>query len=375
MKLHSPTNGRELLPDGPHALTDGAGTRWPVVDGIPFLRAGREALAAAALECLDAGDRAGALALLLADADPWWDEPPPPEAELRRVVEDAGSLSLREAMARLGWGRVGDYFAHRWTDPTYLAGLALVEAHLGEANSAFELGGGIGHYAAALADAGLAVTMSDIVFGKLWVARHWVVPRQVELVCFDAALIWPVRERFDLVLCQDAFYFLEPKAEIAGHLREAAADVLLVGHVHNRDWPNYSAGAAVTAGELAALFPGARWYDDAELTRAAVEARAPCGQPPSELSDAEAFAVVLGGGEPRPVAGRLGTPGEGARLRRNPLYDAAGNRRWPSERYGAEYGPRATYPEATAAPATATLTADTLPALRRRELVHLPERW
>lgn len=375
MKLHSPTSGRELHSEGPHALTDGAGERWPVVDGIPFLRAGREALAAAALEHLDGGDRVGALALLLADADPWWDEPPPLEAELRRVVEDAGSISLRDAMARLGWGRVGDYFAHRWTDPTYLAGLALVEAHLGEAQTAFELGGGIGHYVAALADAGLAVAMSDIVFGKLWVARHWVVPASVELVCFDAAEPWPVRERFDLVLCQDAFYFLEPKAEIATRLREAASGTLLIGHVHNRDWPNYSAGAAVTAAELNALFPHARWYDDAELTRAAVEARAPHSQAPSDLSHAEAFAVVLGSSEPRPVAGRLGTPGEGARLRRNPLYDAGGRRRWPSERYGVEYGPRATYPEATTVPATATLTADTLPALRRRELVHLPERW
>ena len=374
MRLYSPTSGRDLVPHGPHALTDGAGERWPVVDGIPFLRAGRETLAQAALARLDGGDRVGALALLLADADPWWDEPPPPEADLRRVVEEAGAISLREAMARLGWGRVGDYFAHRWTDPTYLAGLALVEAHMGGAASAFELAGGIGHYAAAMAHAGLRVAMCDIVFGKLWVARHWVVPADVELVCFDAARPWPVRDRFDLVLCQDAFYFLEPKAEIAARLRDLAAGPLLVGHVHNRHWPNYSAGAAVGADELDALFPGARWYDDVELTLAAVEARAPAAGTPTELAGAEAFALAVGAGEAKVIRGRLGAQ-EGAPLRRNPLYGDDSRRRWPSPRYAAEYGPRATYPATTDAPERAALDAATLPALRRRELVQLPERW
>lgn len=374
MNLHSPVSGLPLRPEGVHALIDGAGERWPVVDGIPFLRAGREALAQDALARLDAGDTVGATALLLADADPWWDEPPPPHDALRAVVEQADALSLREAMARLGWGRVGDYFAHRWTDPTYLAGLALAEAHIGQARTAFELAGGIGHYAAALAGAGLTVTASDIVWGKLWVARHWVVPASVDLVCFDAAHPWPLRDPFDLVLCQDAFYFLEPKAEIAARLREAAAGPLLVGHVHNRHWPNYSAGAGVSADELDALFPGARWYDDAELTRATVEARAPVAQPPSALGAAEAFAVALGGGEPDVVRGRLGAE-PGARLSRNPLYDDAGRIRWPSLRYAAEYGPRATYPEVTNAPAEARADATTLPALRRRELVQLPERW
>ncbi|MBE7218642.1 MAG: methyltransferase type 11, partial [Caulobacteraceae bacterium] len=169
MKLRSPVSGQPLAPEGPHALSDGAGERWPVVDGVPYLRAGSRALADAALERLDGGDREGALALLLAENDAWWDEPPPPEAALRAVVREADALSLREVMRRLGWGRVGDYFAHRWTDPTFVAGLALTDAHWTAPSTAFELACGVGGHLRALAAAGVRVAGGDVVFAKLWV--------------------------------------------------------------------------------------------------------------------------------------------------------------------------------------------------------------
>ena len=85
MKLVSPTSGRELTPDRAHALTDGAGERWPVVDGIPFLRAGREALAAKALERLDADDRASALALPVVMLVTWLQARHPPRLPLALV--------------------------------------------------------------------------------------------------------------------------------------------------------------------------------------------------------------------------------------------------------------------------------------------------
>jgi hypothetical protein len=69
-------------------------------------------------------------------------------------------------------------------------------------------------------------------------------------------------------------------------------------------------------------------------------------------------------------------PPPGTRLRRNPLYEA-GAIRWPSERYEREYGPLATYPMRTEAPAEAVAGADPLvdALARRRVLVDLPERW
>ena len=379
--LHSPVTGAALAIDGPHALSEPDGRRWPVVDGIPFLRTGRDGLAAAALGRLDAGDRVGALAALLADQDDWWTGPAPDPADLARLVADAGSLTLRDAMGLLGFGRVGDYFAHRWSDPTYLAGLALIEAHRApETRTVFELACGIGHYGREFTRRGAAYAGADVVFAKLWLARHWVVGNDARLVCFDAASPWPVAEgAFDLVLCQDAFYFLEPKDAILRRLRGLVGEGgwLAIGHVHNREAENYSAGRAVTAEEIAAHFPDGIIYDDFELTRALVEVRAPVPRAPGDLRRVEAFAVAADLGtrrESRALDGGYALPPDGAALCVNPLYggDHPPSIRYPSERYAAEYGPLATYPSTFAEPDAAAARAA---AIRCRALVDLPARW
>lgn len=368
-----------FAPDTPHSVRDASGGRRPVLDGIPFLRAGREALAAEALARLDAGDDEGALAALLADQDDWWTGPVAEPAAVRELVRARDRLSLREAMSLLAWGPVADYFMHRWSDPVFLAGLALVEAHWAAPRHAFELACGIGHHLRELARLGVQTTGADVVFAKLWVARHWVAP-DARLLCLDAAQNLPPLGRFDLVACHDAFYFLEPKAAILARLRELlepARGVLAIGHVHNREWPNSSAGAAVTAAELAALLPDATLYDDAELTLALAEARAPHPAPAASLRGAEAFAAVAGPGlaPPRAVSGLLALPPPRAKLRRNPLYGDGGDIVWPSDRYRQEYAARATYPPASNAASSAVLSAATAEPARRRELVHLPERW
>ncbi|HYF56543.1 MAG TPA: methyltransferase domain-containing protein [Salinarimonas sp.] len=380
--LACPVSGAPLRPEGPHALAGPAG-RWPVVDGIPYLRVGREALAREALRALDAGDREGALVLLLADQDDWWTGPRPDEEGLRRLVREGARLTLRDALGLLAFGRVGDYFLHRWSDPTFLAGLALLEAHRGGERTAFELACGIGHYLRELQLRGLEVAGADVVFAKLWVARHWVLARPAELLCFDAGAPWPVRPRADLALCHDALYFLEPKREIVERLRAVAGQRgwLALGHVHNRENAGFSAGAAMTADEVAALLPDALAYDDAELTRALVEARAPTPRPLAGLRAVEAFALAAGPGlmrEPRALVGGLALPPEGAALVRNPLYrdgPSGPEIAWPSERYRAEYAAAVTYPPRAGAPARALAGPATEAPARRRELVALPERW
>ncbi len=380
--LHSPISGRPLHPDGPHALSDAAGERWPVVEGIAYLRAGSRDRASTALARLDAGDREGALALLLAENDAWWSEPPPADVELRRLVRDAESAdppTLRDAMARLGWGRVGLYFAHRWSDPTFVAGLALTDAHWTAPKTAFELCCGIGHHLLALQDAGVAATGGDVVFAKLWVARRWVLGQAAELVCFDAdAAHWPVQGPFDLVACHDAFYFLQDKAGVAARLRALAGQgALVVSHVHNCDWPNLSGGASLSAGELSALFPEALSYDDHELTLAGAERRAPQPQVWAALGAVEAFSLVDGAAgtiDPKPVDGPLSRPPLGAPLVVNPLLTRYGVA-WPSDRYRDEYATRATYGRHPRPPASATMSAAVADAAARRDLLHLPERW
>ena len=274
--LLSPLTRAALQPDGPNLLRDADGRHWPVIDGIPYLRVGRDALVAELVGHLNSGDLEGALVLALADQDDWWTGPKPDPSAIRELVRARDRVGLRDAMAALAFGRVGDYFAHRWSDPTFLAGLALIEAHWRPTRTAFELACGIGHYGRDLARRGIAVTGADVVFAKLWLARRWVVPAETRLICFDAAAPWPVAEdRFDLVFCHDAFYFLEPKAEILASLRAlaGAGGRLAVGHIHNSAADNLSSGRAVSAADIARLFPDATVYDDAELTRALVERR------------------------------------------------------------------------------------------------------
>ncbi len=172
--------------------------------------------------------------------------------------------------------------------------MALIEAHWRPTRTAFELACGIGHYGRELARRGVAFTGGDVVFAKLWLARHWVVPAKAALVCFDAAAPWPIAdERFDLVFCHDAFYFLEPKAEILAALRALAGPDgrVAVGHVHNSAADNLSSGHAVSTADMARLFPDAAVYDDAELTQALVERRPPRAAPLAALAAVEAFSI------------------------------------------------------------------------------------
>ena len=381
--LASPATGASLYRDTPHSLAaEGvAGERWPVVEAIPFLRADRTELAREALARLDDGDKAGALVLLLADQDGWARTPPPPEADRARLVREVDWLSFRDACALLGFGPVGTYFAHRWSDPTFLSGLALAEAYGAGSGPVFELACGPGHFLAAFARAGAAVAGGDLVFSKLWLARRFLAP-EARLVCFDAGAPWPLQNAaFPTVFCHDALYFLPEKAHVARECLRVAGPSgrVLVGHVHNRLVDNLSAGAPLAPAEYAALFGAATLYDDQELTAALVEARPP--RPASAEALAEAPAVALAAGRaaseaPRPIAAGLAMPPPGTRLRRNPLYEA-GVLRWPSERYEREYGPLATYPTRTDAPDEAIAGADAaVDALaRRRVLVDLPERW
>ena len=128
MNWQSPATGHRLVADTAHSLTDGV-SRFPVIDGIPFLRGGRQALVAGALGCLDRGDIEAATVLLLADQDDWWHGATADPQALRHLLRNHRKMRLRDAMELLAWGPVATYFAHRWSDPTFLAGLALMQAH------------------------------------------------------------------------------------------------------------------------------------------------------------------------------------------------------------------------------------------------------
>ncbi len=382
--LRSPSTGRVLQQRGDGLLV-ADGEAWPVIDGIPFLRTNRAELAAEAVRLIEAGETGRATALLLRDQDPYAPDPPPSVAACEQVVRGRDALGFRSAMQALGFGRVGDYFAHRWTDPTFLSGLALLGLALpAEGGRAFELACGAGHFLSALHRAGVAASGGDLVFAKLWLARHFVSPDAL-LVCFDAEAPWPFAAgSTDTVFCHDAFYFLPGKPGIASQMKRLAGETgtVAVGHAHNADAANHSAGAPLTVAGYASLFPGAQLFDDADLTKAFASGQAPAAADASALAAVAALSLLWqAGGRAREACGRTGFGTEsGPMLRLNPLYrqDAEGARiAWPSARYEQEYAALATYPTRWSGPAVIDRAdnPDAEALLRRRIYVELPDRW
>ena len=348
-----------------------------MVDGIPYLRTDSEGLVAVALHHLDAGRPDDALVALLTDQDAWWSGPATDLGELRELVAARHRLTLREAMRLLRLGPVADYFAYRWSDPTFLAGLALLEAHWQAPATAFELACGIGHYLRELTRRGVACLGADVVFAKCWLAKNWVAP-DADYVVFDAGGHWPtVGQTFDLVQCHDAFYFLPEPAQTARRLRNALNPdgVLAISHLHHHDYISGAKGPALTADAWARLFPKATVYDENTLLWALLEAGTP--QPTIWRADidVEAFSIVEAIADtPRPLLGGLAMPFPGTRLRPNPLLGGRPGHdlvQWPSPRYQAEYGAGCFWANEDA-DLGATIIRD--PA-RLRRLVDLPERW
>lgn len=363
--------GAALVADTASTLHDGE-RRWPVVAGIPWLRAGRDDVRERAVAALDAGDAERAAVVLLADADEWWDAPPPPEDRLRAALR-AGTL--REAVDLLGFGRVGVYFLHRWSDPSWLAALAATAAHPPAGRPVVDLACGAGHLLRHLALHGHRdLTGIDVVFAKLWLARRFVLPAgaPAALVCADLTAPWPLAPPTGPrhVACHDALYFLDGKAAVVAAARHHAGDggAVLLGHCHNARHPAGRSGRPLDPEGWLALLPGATAYTEEELAAATPAGRGPQPAGAAALARTEAVTLALDTGAAAPDPALLG-PAPSAALRRNPLY-VDDVRRWPGERWAAEYGPRA---------------AEYLPprwkdlpradAVRRRLLVDLPEAW
>ncbi|NAZ81877.1 class I SAM-dependent methyltransferase [Kineococcus sp. R8] len=367
-------------------------TRWPVVDGIPFQRFGREELAAAVLAALEDGRPEEARALLLRDADDWWDEEPPALAEASAAAQAA---TLSQAVQHLRLGRVGDYLRYRWSDPAFLAGLALLRRAWPGAGPGglpvVEVAAGTGVLLRELALRGVErLTGVDVVHAKLWLARRFVLAgmppaADVRLVVADAARPWPPAlaprlqaEADRVVVCHDAFYFLPDPPVTAARLRALAGTggCVVVGAVPNGLLPRRGGGARLSPQDLLDLFPGAVLHDDAELAAEVTTGTPAPARTADELTAAVTVSAVVVGPDWRARSGApdLGLPLPGRSLRPNPLYGDDGVLRWPSPRYAADYAARCGYLPPRL-PAAADLTADPVTWARRRVLLDLPEHW
>lgn len=387
-ELSSPFSGKALRRDTPHSLTDGA-RRFPVIDEIPFLRHGRDELIGKVLYNLDRGNKRQALTLLLQDQDDWAQTPPPIAADLQPFFENK-NLTLREAMKCLKYEAVADYFAYRWSDPTFLSGLKLLETHLSpNVQNVFELCCGIGHFLREFALRNIPATGADVVFSKLWLARKFIAPN-AKLICFDANFGFPFAgtQIFETAFCHDAFYFLPEKRRIACELKKQTQETILIGHAHNAGVKTFSSGAAVTVEDYAALFDGAIFYDDAELTAAFTENRAPQAQEIEQLEKTEAVSLAVSSVRQNisEISFRAADTNENLRI--NPLLlDEAGKvcrqPHYPSERYRDEYAALSAYLNLSAQEseklqnfAPKSLSEKEIENfMRRRILLDLPEKW
>ena len=344
LTLLDPGTGEPLTADTPHSLS--GGDRWPVCAGIAYLRAGRDAIRREALRLLDVGDGDGGLAVLLTDQDPFAPVAPPTVEECRSVVTDvrAGRCGLREAMARLHFGPVADYFAVRTSTPTFLSGLGLLSQYGGDL-PVVEVACGLGQLIREPCYRWRPVAGIDLVFSKLWLARHFVVP-EAQLVCGDiTGGPFAAPKQAVTVLCHDAFYFFpdKPAAAVALMRLAGTGGRVLVGHAHNAAADHGGvAGNLLTPEGYADLFRGCEVFDDASFTAAHLSGV------PAERDHPAAFegveAVSLAWQECATLHPRapddFALPVDNTPLVLNPLLEVVDGKltpRWPSPTFAAEY--------------------------------------
>lgn len=378
--LRSPVNGAPLRRAGDHLLSDGD-TLWPCLAGIPYLRTGRDELRAAAVAAIRAGEPEEALALLLADRKDG--TIPAADAASARAAAH-GVPSAAKAMESLGYGGLAPYFAHRWCQPTYLSGLALLEAHAPAGETLLEVASGAGHFLREWTDRSGPAIGSDLVFSHLWLTRTFTAPR-ARLVCFDAEGPFPLATgAAGTAFAHDSFHYFRDKAHVYAEMRRVSADgPVLIGHAHNADRPNLSPGLPLSVAEYLRVLEPDHCYDDAALTSAALDGTAPVPAGGTELAQAQAVAFVRGADAPYATVAFC-APRPGTVLHVNPLIAPDGPR-WPNTKFEREFTDGWAYLREFARPRDGVVAAALAGAAgsdpevddlaRKRVLIDLPDAW
>ncbi|MGW4694796.1 class I SAM-dependent methyltransferase [Kitasatospora cineracea] len=361
LDLISPANGEPLRPAGRNLLSDGE-RLWPHFDNCFYLRTGKDDLVDEVVRLIEKDERDRALGLLLCDRR----SSDTPEADPRQVEELLRSeVSFHRATELLGYGGLGWYFEHRWIIPTYLSGLSLLHRHVRPGQRILELGSGLGHLTAHWEEEGGSGSVcSDVVFSHLWLSQRYLRPGRISL-CFDADGPFPLPTgAVDVAFGHDSLHYLSDiPGAIAEMRRVAGSGTLIVGHLHNAEAENYSAGRPLARAEYERLIDVSVAYDDSELTLAWLQQRHPL--PVGAAQDGSAVAALAFVEE---APGRAGTAGAreragdacgqplagSSRLMVNPLL-GAGRPSWPSQKFVDEYVRAFPYLEDLRAPGDAAV--------------------
>lgn len=226
---------------------------FPVVAGIPYLRAGN--ITRRVLQLLKDQQFAAALHVLLGVDEAR-------QKDWQRFEAQPQTATFRAALRLLSPTEEARYFLYRFSDPTFMASETVLESLA--AHSAWnpgrvlDLGGGTGHLARGLGrwPGGSEVVLADLEFWKLWLAREFVAP-ECDAVCCDANAPLPfARGAFSLACCSDAMNYVWQRRLLAGELTRllTSQGVLLVTHLHNALCDNPSAGMPLTPAGYRRLF-------------------------------------------------------------------------------------------------------------------------
>ena len=276
---------------------------FPIVAGIPVLVADKATRDA--MHALEAGRHQAALFALLG-LDGVRTE------QFGVLLARGAEATYREAIHILSPDAEGAYFLYRFSDPTFLAAEALVQA-VGRHDGALtgpvlDLCGGSGHLTRVLAglgqpDASTSVAhdtvVADLHFWKLWLATRFTAPG-CAAVCCDAGAPLPfTRDLFSMVVLADAFPYIWHKRLCADEMMRVAEPngVIVMPHLHSAIGANVSAGDTLTPGSYQALFAPLRprLFSDARLLDGVIEHRVvdlARGLSPTELDTESALTLV-----------------------------------------------------------------------------------
>ena len=247
---------------------------YPIVDGIPVVMAAYAGDAVFQKLLADNPGQALYVALELDEER---------QVAFRQFLAQGDAGSYRDCIEIFSPGDEGPYFVHRFANPTYLVGQAILRAVGGDrrcfTRRAIDLAGGSGHLTRALCEiaGGAEVFLAETNFWKLWIARRITAPECVP-VCCDAEAPLPFkRGGFSLALCSDAFHYIWSKRQFACEMMRMTGDdgVIVVNHAHNALRENYSAGLPLAPQWWRNLLAdyGARAFKESEVLDSVVEHR------------------------------------------------------------------------------------------------------
>jgi uncharacterized protein YbaR (Trm112 family)/SAM-dependent methyltransferase len=252
---------------------------YPVLGGIPYLRAGARAEAALCLLEAGAAEKALFRALGLGAAG---------QTRFREMARDKRLWTFRNALALLSPEAEGVYFLYRYSDPTFVCGQAVLGAFGADprcwSGRVLDVGGGVGHFTGTLCRlaGGRDVLLADGDFWRVWLAKLFLAPGCQPVCCTAHQPLPFVPGAFSLVFCSDAFHFVRSKWLLAGEMQRLLAHdgLILLAHLHNALCENPSPGWPLAPADYRRLFAAL----PTRLFKESTVLDSLCGRRPLDLS-------------------------------------------------------------------------------------------